>query len=158
MVSWTISYSAISVVSYKHCTLTHVVRGSVPLTVLALFQSLGALPCCGSLQTKERSRSSSRKNGNWHRRGWLVLLRARHQRIAATRIRSTWRWTGCCCNKRDGDDVFRRVVPLPRENDDVEGRQGSVVHDTAASEFRQLVARVVESEEDDIFRSIVAYL
>lgn len=85
-------------------------------------------------------------------------MRARHQRTAAAHTRSRWRWPGCC-SKLDGNDVFAKVAPLPREDDDVEAGQGGVVHDTAVvSEFGQLLAKVVECEQERIFRRIVGYV
>ena len=108
-------------------------------------------------QENQATDTSTTDNPHWRRRGWLVLLRARYQPAAVTPVRSRWRWAGCC-STQDGVDLPVGVVPLPRQENDIEDGQRSVAHDTADSEFRQLLIRVVDHEEDGVFRSIVAYL
>lgn len=49
------------------------------------------------------------------------------------------------------------LSPLGKKRD-VESGQGSEAHDSAAPDFRQLLIRVVEVEEDGVFRNIVGYL
>ena len=100
---------------------------------------------------------SKRDNGNWNRRGWLVMLRARHLRRATVRTSSRWQWT-TCCRKRVGHDVLKKVRPLPGGGIDMESGLEEVAYDAAVSECRQLLMWVVESEEERIFHSIVRYL
>lgn len=128
--------------------------------VLAIFQPLQdavrALDMARILRIGELAGQDSR---NWHDRGWLVLLRASHQRMVAARASSRWRWADCSSKHgNSSDDIFTEVVPLPRKKYDIEGGRGSLAHGRAALEFRQLLKRVVEYEEDGIFRSIVGYL
>lgn len=96
---------------------------------------------------------------NWQRRGWLVLLRARHQRVNEAVISRRWYHTSYLrCSNREANVVLMGVIPLPREQQDVEGGQGAVAHNSSLLEYRQLLMGVVEHEEVGVFRSIVEYL
>lgn len=69
-----------------------------------------------------------------------------------------WRWYSCCSKGDNGGDVFKGVVSPPHEEKDIEGGQENAANDNAVSQFRQLLMRVVEYEEEGVFRSIVGYL
>lgn len=131
-------------------TLADAVRGSVYVVIL------------GPVETRERRASGqgshTTDSGHWRRRGWLVLLRARHKQFATAGMSSRWRWAGCGRKRERSTDMLLGVAFLHHEEHDVEGGQGGGVQDAAVLEVRQLLIRVVEFEEDGVFRSIVGYL
>lgn len=131
--------------------LGNTVRELVYYAVLAICQPLGR---------RAPGENHQDSSSNWCRRGWLVLLRARHQRIAAVRRSPRWRWTTYCCSARVSDNILLPMgaASLQHENDDMESGQGCVADDSDLIICRQLLKRVVEYEEDGVFRTIVAYL
>lgn len=108
-------------------------------------------------QSPDSPRIAIRDN-NWHRRGWLVLLRARQQPGAAARRGLLWSWTNYCCVKRSVDRGLVRVAPDTGQEPDVEEGQGIVAHETAVPGKQQVLMRVIDYQEDRVFRSVVGYL
>lgn len=95
----------------------------------------------------------------WGRRGWLVLLRARHQRIAAARARLKWLRTVSFSTKRDVNDLLLLTgVECPQDEHDLEGGHWRLARVTVVFRCRQLLKWVVECEEDGIFRNVVGYV
>lgn len=79
----------------------------------------------------------------WHRRGWIIMLRARRQSAMSSRS------TNPCCG-------FWRDTVVTTEQ--LSETRGYIVHTSAFDIFEDLICRAVSSEEEGLFRSILGYL
>ena len=71
-------------------------------------------------------------HSSWRRRSWLLVIRARQTRGLRTRWERCLKWLG-----------FRRIGDRGRNGDD---------------NFHQVVMKVIDLPEEELFRSIVSYI
>eukprot|EP00903_Cladosiphon_okamuranus_P020545 g18858.t1 len=115
-------------------------------------------------------------SGKWPDRGWLVMLRARDRRALAKSPRRRVPLALCCRHFRRARPTLRSTVVVS----DAASRSTAVVSNAAVAregdealeegdvercedggsglEFTRTVVRVVEIEEEGLFRNIVSYL
>eukprot|EP00752_Nemacystus_decipiens_P018626 g16700.t1 len=90
--------------------------------------------------------------GKWTDRGWIVMLRARHRKPLQKSSQGWGLWTKFTTRK--GGTVMNVQDALERSTADVElGEQGR-----SGWNFRRAVEKVVDMEEEGLFRNIITYL